>query len=188
MKRETPKISYTGNSELRTVEGWCCQTCGRFWGDSQHMACWCCATHVPCKDCGADTPKHYTHCDGCRQKRKWERYLKLDAKPYDGSAVTLYHGDSYFFDEDSLLDWLAEQEDDAQPQLVFAHCKKPEWHRSVSEELCDELYEGAEWDTSEIDAQITEWVAKNAPNVYWPSNVRVDDESIKRLMAEARKQ
>lgn len=179
-----PRIEYTGNSELRAVEGWCCKTCNRFWGDSQHMACWCCATHVPCKDCGQWTEKTYTHCEACRSKMECERFDKLDAKPYDGSVVCQYDDHRFFFDEDELLEYLAEiyYADDERGcdglMLVFAEGRKPKWRHDVSELVCDDLDPDSEWDTSEIDRKIAEWVESNAPTVYWPTKIRVDVQSL----------
>lgn len=180
-------IPYETNAERRTVEGWCCKTCGRFYGDdsgSERVAKYCCATDRPCERCETGRAnKCYTLCDGCRSLASIERFEKLESKPYDGTAVVEWDGDRYFFDSDDLVDWIADQEISAEDvRLVFAECTPPRWGHTVSELLGDDLYEGADWDTREIDDQIAAWVEKNAPNVYWPTSVAVSQASIAALM------
>jgi hypothetical protein len=191
MKTAKPHIEYTGNSEIRIVEGWCCKTCNRFWGDSQHMANWCCCTHAPCKECGQSTDKGRVMCDGCWQKEVRKRFEKMEAKPYDGSAVVTYDDDRYFFDQDELLEWLADTGDGEacntdDVMLVFAKSRRPSWRHDVSELVCDDLDPDSEWDTSEIDNQIAAWVDANAPTVYFSTKVRVDVASLKSLIDDER--
>ena len=181
-------VRYEDNAEQRTaIKGWCCKTCNRFWGDDQHMARYCCATDFPCKHCGGRTDKGRVRCDGCWQKEVCKRFEKLEAKPYDGSVVVTYDDDRYFFEEDELLEWLADtiegeggNTDDV--MLVFAESRQPSWRHSVSELVCDDLDPDSEWDTSEIDGIIAEWVKANAPTVYFPTKVRVDAASVMALV------
>lgn len=176
--RTEQSIPYETNAERRTVGGWCCKTCGRFCGDrpnSEMAAKYCCCTDRPCQRCPTGrAQKYYTLCDSCKELESIDRFLKLEAKPYDGSAVCEWNGDRYFFDEDELLEWIAEnglQLEDL--QLVFAEQKPLHWHRSISESFGIDTGDGEEWDTSEIDKQIEEWVVKHAPTVYQPTKIAV---------------
>lgn len=192
MRTDKPSIPFETNAERRTVSGWCCKTCGRYWGDGaggERAAKYCCCTDRLCEKCGvARTHKHWINCDGCRQLERIERFEKLESKPYDGTAVVTFDDDKYFFDSDELLEWIADT-DDGEPRdlstvrLVFAECKPPRWTHTISELLGDELYDDCDWDTSEIDDQIAAWVEKNAPKVYWPSMVAVSQQSIIELVA-----
>lgn len=186
--QEKPSIPYETNAEIRTIEGWCCKTCGKYWGkgeSGERAAKYCCCTDRACERCGTarTRDKYYLLCAGCSSLDRIERFEKLEKKPYDGSAVVLWDSDQYFFDEESLRDWLSELEADERDgaRFVFAERKKPGWAHSVSELLADELYEDADFDTREIDKQIEEWVAAHAPDVYWPTNVAVAAESIAEL-------
>lgn len=191
MAKEAKSIPYETNAELRTVEGWCCKTCGKYWGkgeSGERAAKYCCCTDRLCERCGKarTRDRHYLNCAGCEALRDAERFDALEKKPYDGTAVVVWNDDRYLFDEGELRDWLSEIEidDRSEVRLVFAECKKPGWGRSVSELLVDELYDDAEFDTREIDKQIEEWVAEHAPDVYWPTNVAVAPESIAELFRQ----
>lgn len=196
MKTEKPSIPFETNAEIRTVSGWCCKTCSRFWGDGdsgERAAKYCCCTDRLCEKCGVTRAhKHYIMCEGCRHLDRVKRFEKLESKPYDGTAVVLWDGDRYFYDSEELLDWI-EDTDDGEPRdlkelrFVFAEMIRPSWRLTVSELLVDDLPEDDEWDTSEIDKQIETWVEKNAPNVYWPSKIAVTQQSIIDLVqSEAR--
>lgn len=186
MITKKPEVRYEDNAEQSAaISGWVCKSCRRFWGEDEHMARYCCATTLPC-ECGRRITKGWTKCDACRDKMDRERFGQMEAKPYDGSPVVQFRGDEYFFDQDALADWFADH--DGHPEdimLVFAELKRPNWRTSVSEILADDVPHEIEWDTSEIDKQIDAWVNENAPDVYWPSRVRVDNESLRELWNEA---
>lgn len=183
-------VRYEDNAEQRQAAGWCCKTCGRFYGDSEHMARYCCATDLPC-GCGLRMNKGLVCCESCWSERQREKFTAFESRPYDGSAVVQFAGDQLFFDEDELLEWLADHCDVEEfriedVMLVFAEPRKAKWRRgAVSELLSDELAEDTEWDTSEIDDQISAWVDENAPTVYWPTKIRVETESLRKLIEEA---
>lgn len=185
------KPSYTEAAELRTVTGWVCKTCNRFWGNederAEHMARSCCAKDVPCFQCGTLNSQR-SYCRPCHEKRRDTVWAKMPQRDYDGGVVCVFDDDRYIFGEGELLDYLADLDEEYVDGVRLEHAKEItlHWHRTVSELLGDDCGPEFEWDTSEIDKLIEEWVEKNNPNWYAPANERVSDESLAKLIAEAR--
>ena len=100
-------IRYEDAAERRTVEGWVCKACRRWWGEDEHMARWCCSTDQPCA-CGNRRTKHYTVCDSCREKAELERWLKKERRPYDGGFLYSDALSRYFDDADDVAADIAE--------------------------------------------------------------------------------
>lgn len=72
MTQESPVIRYEDAAEQRTVTGWACKQCGRFWNQDEHMARYCCCTEGPCEECGARRDRHNRLCEDCRKKKDAE--------------------------------------------------------------------------------------------------------------------
>ena len=71
--------------------------------EAERLARWGGATHVPCGDCGAPTPKGWLVCQVCREKRARVRYDALEKREWDGETpLTLYEGDEWFFSEEDI--------------------------------------------------------------------------------------
>lgn len=194
------------------TSGWACRHCGRFCGSGDNgkaAASYCCCTDRECKTegCSNRAHKHYITCETCRDAGRLAKFQSLEKRDYGGADFSAYcvaefDGDEFYFDEDSFSEHLAELLDEAcgglgfasdteiaeavdavsSYRFVFAKCQPPTWRTSVSEILGDDLAHDQEWDTSEIDSQIAEWVEKNAPKVYWPTNVRVSEESLAEML------
>lgn len=188
----TEVIRYEDAAELVTVKGWQCKRCQRFWGVDEHMAKWCCATELPCDECGGRNPdKHYTCCGECRSKRvakKWEE-LYAKAVEWDGKTYPIFSDshDRYFFDEDELSDFLYDNSlpPDIDERLVpllkksaieiAAECRfrlcTPNNGRSfdMNEFLCDDLAEDHEVDAREVEQVVNDWIKENAP-FSWNGN------------------
>jgi hypothetical protein len=106
-------IRYEDAAERRTVEGWTCKKCRRWWGDDEHMARWCCSTDQPCA-CGGRRDKTYTLCGACRQRKDDEKWFSRERRPYEGGYLYSESLSRYFDDADDVLDWLAGEDDDSQ--------------------------------------------------------------------------
>lgn len=179
-------LPYAEAAEIRTVEGWACKTCGRFWGDrqdSEHAARYCCAKQIPCSLCGKLRDR-MSFCRECQDKKDQERWERMPQRDYDGNPVVVYGDDRYLFDEDEVLDYLADLESPGDAQLEHAKPFIFTWRWTVSELLGDDCGPDFEWDTREIDDQIAEWVQANAPKYYEPSGERVSDKSLAELAAQ----
>lgn len=116
-------IRYEEAAERRTVEGWVCNTCRRWWADDEHMARWCCSTDQPCA-CGGRRSKHSTVCDACREKREAERWEARERRPYDGGYLYSETLGRYFDDADDVADWLAGEDDHDYESLRLVLCDK----------------------------------------------------------------
>lgn len=109
-------------ASLQTVTGWVSRT-GHFWGKDEHMARYDGSTHRTC----SQNPAHgvvETHgwCRMCRDERMDAKFAAMPRRAYDGEPVAVFDGDTYFFDAESIADWLVDN--DIEPEdarLVF--CK-----------------------------------------------------------------
>lgn len=178
---------------VTNIAGWVCKTCRRFYGDeegAERTARYCCEKDHACgtKDCTGRASKSYTVCDPCRSKLDLERYLKLEVVEWDGEApLVTYDDDKYFFDVDSLADWLAEHDlkvEDA--RLVIAENDGPpvfEMEEFLSDYLCDANRDQLE-PTAKIDKIVNKWIEKNTPDTYLPSNKRPSIASLQKFVTE----
>ncbi|GKS73721.1 hypothetical protein AVME950_02515 [Acidovorax sp. SUPP950] len=107
-------------ASIKTVTGWVSSN-GQFWGKDEHMARYAGSTHRVCEK----NSSHGTHeirgwCRLCRDERMQARYDAMPRMEYDESPVTVLDGDEFFFDADSLRDWLIDNSiAPADARLVF---------------------------------------------------------------------
>jgi len=140
------QILNTGDEAAKyvtNIEGWVdCN--GRFWGKDEQAARWSGCTHIACRNCGKPTPKNYTICEDCREKKDIERYEKKDRKQWDGETP-LYSEfiDKYFFDGDDLLDYLYVTEKSSESLRLVICC--PIYLSQITEDgFYDDLPEDGE--------------------------------------------
>lgn len=150
-----PKIMYGTHAMQVTVtlpdgsshQQWFCGKCNRIWGPKdQHMASWCCCTHMLCK-CGNEHEKGWTCCDSCRAKKSAEKWHAKPEVIWDGEwPIALHDSDKYFFDESDLLDYLHNElvegttVDDLEIRLTSCRPNTPR-HFEINEWCCDLLGE-----------------------------------------------
>lgn len=191
MKNE-PVILNTSDeaAKLVTITGWVSRQ-GVFYGPDERTARYAGATHLACQQCGTPHEKMWTLCNGCRDLADIARFEKLERKPWDGETpVCIYRGDDYFFDLESFLDWCADN--DIKPEeVMLVHCE-PHYASQVdeshwSDELPDEDHGGDGCLPSELQDALDEFNAKirayKEPLSWWPSNIAVDQQSLKELAA-----
>lgn len=178
-----PEVRYEDAAELRTgISGWCCKACGRFWGADEHMARYCCATNMPC-ECGARIePRHWTHCEACREKRRDEVWAGLSRVEWDGEMpLCVFDDDKFFFSLDDLESYIDDLDDGtAASDLRLVLCE-PENGRyfEMSEFLSDDLPDGDDGpDTKEIDATVNAWIKAHAPFSWRATNKAISAESL----------
>lgn len=177
MKVEDKKVIMYDSSEsavYRTnIEGWVSSD-GRFFGKgdtAEQLARNQGSTHKKC-DCGIIMPsKSYSLCESCRNKKHRENYLKLPFKEYDGSPVFSTDDEKYFFDEESIIEYCADNLLD-ELDLYFA---EPNMLWEITDEIWEEILpEDGEF-PDELKNALSELnkVIKNLPAVSWsPSKVR----------------
>lgn len=195
MKKEAVSKETLPNEEaaefVTNIEGWVCKTCRIFYGKGgERSARYCCEKDHACgtKDCVGRAKKPYTVCDPCRSKLDLERYLKLEVADWDGEApLASWEDDTYFFDVDSLADWLAENDlkiEDA--QLVIAENDGPpvfEMREFLADYLCDDNSDQLS-DTGKIDKIVNKWIEENTPSTYLPGNKRPSIDSLRKHVPE----
>lgn len=127
-------------ASIKTVTGWVSGK-GIFWGENEHQARWGGCTHIKC-ECGNLASKSYTHCENCRAKRERERYFALPFREYKGEPVVIWNTDKYFFDEDSIIEYL-EDNDETEVELLF--CREEKW-TPVSSDIWEGIMPEDEYD------------------------------------------
>ena len=131
-------------ASLQTVTGWVSRT-GHFWGQDEHMARYDGSTHRTC----SQNPAHGVvetrgWCRMCRDERMDAKFAAMPRRAYDGEPVAVFDGDTYFFDAESIADWLVDN--DIEPEdarLVFC---KPNMASEIdpNEHFSDDLPEDGE--------------------------------------------
>lgn len=124
------KRFYETNSgaEHKTVKGWF-DTNGRFWGENEHMAKVCSATHKHCDNCGAEIGIK-GHCQPCREQNRTNEFKSYPVLAWDGvTPIAIFDTDEYFFDTQSFLDYL-ESEDIKAQDLELVLCT-PNYMRQI---------------------------------------------------------
>ena len=170
------QINYNDKEAARFVEnikGWV-DINGRFFGDgkeAEHMARYSSCTHKTCK-CGEVFEKGWTICPKCREKKDSEMYNALQFKEYDGSPVYSKSIDRYFFSEEEIMDFINDEEDGFDLQLVF--CNENHYNELDGSYFEDVLPDDCDF-PDELQNAIDNFneVIKNLPAAsYSPSNVR----------------
>ncbi|MBH3399149.1 hypothetical protein I5S60_06170 [Pseudomonas fluorescens] len=113
-------------ASIQTVTGWVGAD-GRFWGKDEHMARWCGATHRHCEK-NPDHPIHEirSYCQPCHQESRQAKFAAMPVKEWSGEPLGIFDSDQYFFDEDSLRDFLIDSDIDlADLQLCICEPNMP---------------------------------------------------------------
>lgn len=114
------ELRWEDAAEPVTVFGWKCRMCGRFYGDNERSARYCCHTDAPC-DCGKRKSRHQTMCDDCwhaEKVRLWESSEQVQcSEPTADNPWSLFDDDTYFFDVESFLEHCIENK--VQPSEAF---------------------------------------------------------------------
>ncbi|WP_339518876.1 hypothetical protein [Pseudomonas proteolytica] len=131
-------------ASIQTVTGWVGDD-GRFWGKDEHMARWCGATHRQCEK----NPEHPIHairsyCQKCHDESRKAKFAAMPVREWSGEPLVIFDGDQYFFDEDSLRDFLVDSDIDL-ADLQLCICE-PNMPREIdpSDVFSDDLPEDGE--------------------------------------------
>ena len=131
-------------ASIQTVTGWVGAD-GRFWGKDEHMARWCGATHRQCEK-NPDHPIHEIrfYCQQCHQESRRAKFAAMRVKEWSGEPLVIFDSDQYFFDKDSLRDFLIDSDIDL-TDLQLCVCE-PNMPREIdpSDVFSDDLPEDGE--------------------------------------------
>lgn len=106
------------------LKGWV-SSHGHFFGDrpdSERMSRYDGCTHVKCRDCDNLARKGWLVCGECLAKMRSAEYNALPFKPYDGSPSFLWDNGIYFSNEDDILFYIDDMDEEDRPEelhLVF---------------------------------------------------------------------
>lgn len=145
-KKEIILNTDQGIVEYKTVEGWVGKD-GRFYVEDKQQAIYGNSTHKKCeKDHVYD--KFFISCPECRESELPEKYLRLEFEEWDEKTpLVIYDTDTYFFDIESLQDYIEENEVDIK-DLRLVICE-PVYLMEVNEEYwADVLPE--DWELSDV--------------------------------------
>lgn len=187
MSTETPRnVRYEDSAEVRTLTGWCCTHCNRFYGNDEHMARYCCATSLPCECGGRRIPSYYTRCAACRKKDEDAKWAAIEKVEWDGETpVCQWDGDRYFFGEDVIHhvnDHVAVGGKVEDLRLVLC-TPSPRPSFEMAEFLHD--YLGPDGDAPPcraIDKVVDDWIAENVVQMWEPDGVGISVESLRSMI------
>lgn len=168
-------LPYEDAAEQRTITGWVCKTCRRYWGDDEHMARYCCAKDLPCK-CGKRIVGSYIVCEDCRNQRKEDKWANTKKTEWDGAfPVCEWDNDTFFWSEDSIRECCIERGiHPRELRLVKAEpCGLPTFE--INEFLCDCLGEDQVVDgADDIDKTVNDFIESLNPLSYLPNGKAID--------------
>lgn len=160
------------------IKGWVSRK-GLFFGGDEHLARMNGCTHVRCEECDEPAETHHRYCAKCAAKRRFEKFMALPAKEWDGSVpLCLYQGDVYFYDSDEIEEYCDEHdihpEDPEELQLVW--CMRQQPPVFAEDYFADWLDCEPEIETPKgiLDAidEFNEKIKEHFPVMWIPDNVR----------------
>ena len=167
-----------GHAVRKTVEGWACGKCGRFFGGDRGVAEYCCATTRRCEKCGGPcSNKFYSLCRGCQDVRDATKHALRKRAPWDGKCMIYSEEwDRWFADPEMAVDDIPEGDTEAFESARFVLSKPDNGRTFCMEEFLDGSTpeDGEIVGAGEINAIVNKWIADHAPYSWWPSDVAWD--------------
>lgn len=169
--RDDTPLRWEKAAKRVTVKGWACRRCGRFFGNDERAARYCCHTDAPCESCGGRKSRHEVKCSSCWAKELDARYVGLAQRATDWkSPLVGYEGDTYFFDLDELLEHAAQH--GMKPSEMHLVHARPNSGRtfSLNEFLCDDLPEDGEVsgpDAASVEKAVNDYINSLGVLSWW---------------------
>ena len=151
------------------IEGWVDGN-GRFWGKDEHAARWSGCTHIICPGCKTSTPKTYTLCPECREKKAVERYKAKERVEWDGKTPLYSENAHRYFSDSDDLDYYLEEEECSVEDLRLIICI-PNYLKPLEDDFfCEDLAEDGELPQDVIEAlnSLNEVISKKEPISWSP--------------------
>lgn len=117
MKNDKKVVMFDSDeaASLQSVTGWVSRG-GFFHGDGgagESAARYAGCTHRACPDCGTVIEKSRTACGPCLLVRMRKRFEGFEKREWDGvTPIALFMGDTYFWEEQELVDFCCDEEVD----------------------------------------------------------------------------
>ncbi len=95
-------------ASIKTVTGWVSAS-GHFFGDDERTARYNGSTHQRCEN-NPDHPiyEKFGYCTPCHHDRRQKVFTAMPKQEWDGEPLVIFDSDTYFFDDDSLMDYCAD--------------------------------------------------------------------------------
>ena len=179
MKKEEKIILFDSDEAAKFVEnisGWV-DINGYFYGKDENLARYSSCTHKKCA-CGELMKKNYTMCNKCIEIKNKEKYNNLKAVEWNGnSPIYSDTTDDYFWDEDQLLDYCADEEIENIEELRLLTTKPIKLRGNVDlyDLYVDELPEDYEWPNEILETleKLNMLIDNLSPVSVFPSNERI---------------
>ena len=193
MQHRTEPLRWEDAAEEATVTGWVCKKCHRWYGygeSGERSARYCCHTDAPCgtPGCTERKGKPYVLCDKCRRHKDNEQWAALPRVEWDGvTPLCLWNGDEYFFDADSLGEYIVESGLSVREVRVVL-CEPDPGRTFDMEEFLQDHLPGEDGhfphDCTEINKIVNDWIDEHAPYCWWGRGKAISVESILAAVGE----
>ncbi len=158
---------------VKDIEGWV-NAERRFFGkgkDAEHLARYSSSTHIKC-ECGEIISRDYSRCEKCRREAAAKKYAEYPYKEWDGKEpVCTSDGDTYFFNEEALIDYMVEQKETSINLLI---CDPIHYQPIDGETVASDCHE--DWEPcTKLEAAMkafNELLASLPPHSWTPSKIR----------------
>jgi hypothetical protein len=160
------------------IEGWVDRN-GLYHGNYERGARWSGCTHQTCA-CGNVHEKGLTVCNSCYAKERTEKYYALPLVEWDGGPLAVWDDDTFFWDEDSVLEYMSDQRSSENngetPEIQLVTCKRGKLHLIDPEDWNDDLCEDGELPDEVLEKieALNKAIAEAEIHTWWPDNKRVD--------------
>lgn len=153
-------------ASLQTVTGWVSAD-GRFFGQDENLARFCGATHRRCEK-NPDHPVHEvrSYCEQCHSDSRAKVFAAMPTKDWEGEPLVCFDGDLYFFDADSLRDYILDGDIDVTDLRLCICIPNYPCEIDPSDHFCDDLPEDGEIRDDQLVAAfdlLNEMIRKSEP-------------------------
>lgn len=142
----------------------------------EHLARFDGCTHKKC-ECGKITEKRYIKCKDCRDKIKWQKFIEMPVKAWDGETpLVIYDTDQYFLSIEDIEDY-CEHEGCHIDRLDLIICRPNYFNEIDTDYWSDVLPEDNEdlpVEMADILNDLNEVISKLPPCSWRPGDVRAD--------------
>jgi len=152
---------------------------GFLWKEDEHMARYSGCTHRICEKCGAVYPRN-GWCHPCWEQRMAEKFAAYPVEKWDGETpCCVFNSDIYFFDEDSLFDYIADNEPDA--ELRICKCKPMHLSYVNEDNWADDLPENGDLPDAVAGAleTLNKAIAEAGPVGWEEDKIAIDMEDLR---------
>lgn len=133
-------------------------------------------THKICI-CGKPMKKMYTCCKECGFKIRREKFLSLPFREWDGEEVVCTtDGDKYFFNEEEIIDYMQDDEENHITEIELLICEENNWQTVNSDWWSDNMPDDSEGELpTEMQKALDNLngiIEKLPPASYSPGKIR----------------